>query len=76
VTTIPQRELRNQSGEVLRRAAAGEVFVVTVEGCPVARLSPLLRLTWVSRTTLEALIRDNPADPAFFDDLSPFSAAV
>lgn len=38
--TIPQRELRNHIGEVLRAAEAGETFTVTVRGRPVARLVP------------------------------------
>ena len=40
-TSIPQRELRNQAGKVLRRAEAGELFTVTVDGRPVAQLGPL-----------------------------------
>lgn len=40
-TTIPQRELRNQIGAILRRAEAGELFTVTVDGRPVAQLSAL-----------------------------------
>ncbi len=40
-TEIPQRELRNQAGSVLRRAEAGEIFTVTVDGRPVAQLGPL-----------------------------------
>ena len=39
-TTIPQRELRNRSGEILRRVQAGETFLVTTRGEPVAVLSP------------------------------------
>jgi prevent-host-death family protein len=39
--TISQRELRNNSGEVLRRVQAGESYVVTNHGRPVARLVPL-----------------------------------
>jgi prevent-host-death family protein len=31
-TTIPQRELRNQAGAVLRRAERGERFTITVDG--------------------------------------------
>lgn len=38
--TIPQRELRNNIGEILRAAEAGETFTVTVRGRPVARLGP------------------------------------
>jgi prevent-host-death family protein len=37
---IPQRELRNRVGEVLRAAEAGETFTITVRGRPVARLGP------------------------------------
>jgi prevent-host-death family protein len=35
------RELRNQVAAVVRRAAAGERVVVTVDGHPVAQLGPL-----------------------------------
>jgi prevent-host-death family protein len=35
------RELRNQVAAVVRRAAAGERVVVTVDGRPVAALGPL-----------------------------------
>ena len=37
---IPQRELRNNIGAVLRAAEAGETFTITVRGRPVARLGP------------------------------------
>lgn len=40
-TTIPQRDLRNDVSAVLRRVAAGEEFVVTVSGRPVAELRPI-----------------------------------
>lgn len=38
--TIPQRELRNNIGAILREAAAGATFTVTVRGRPMARLVP------------------------------------
>lgn len=38
--TIAQRELRNNISSVLRAAQAGETFMVTVHGRPVARLVP------------------------------------
>lgn len=35
---ISQRELRNESGKILRAVEAGEAFVITNRGRPVARL--------------------------------------
>ena len=42
--TISHRELRNNSGEVLRAVAAGETFIVTNNGEPVAELRPVRAL--------------------------------
>ncbi|MET3805219.1 prevent-host-death family protein [Nakamurella sp. UYEF19] len=39
-TTISQRELRNDSGLIMRRVEQGESFVVTRNGTPVADLVP------------------------------------
>ena len=39
-TTISQRELRNDSGEIMRRVERGESFSVTRNGTPVADLVP------------------------------------
>lgn len=57
VTTIPQKELRNQVGEVLRRVEAGERLIVTVSGRPVAEMSPVQRHRWVSGTALTRVWR-------------------
>jgi prevent-host-death family protein len=38
---IAQRELRNDNAEIIRRVEAGETFVVTRNGIPVAELRPL-----------------------------------
>lgn len=38
--TIPHRELRNDSSRVLARVQAGERFVITNRGLPVAVLTP------------------------------------
>ncbi len=38
---ISQRELRNDSGKIMRSVKKGESFIVTSNGEPVARLSPL-----------------------------------
>jgi prevent-host-death family protein len=39
--TIPQRELRNEIGAILREAEAGATFTITVRGRPVAQLGPV-----------------------------------
>jgi len=39
-TTISQRQLRNESGEIMRRIERGESFTVTRNGTPVADLVP------------------------------------
>jgi prevent-host-death family protein len=43
--TITQRELRNESGRILRAAEHGEAFIVTRNGTPVARLTPITEET-------------------------------
>lgn len=53
MATIPQKELRNNVGEVLRRAEAGEEFTVTVAGRPVARLGPVRPRQWVRGPALQ-----------------------
>jgi len=52
--TITQRELRNESGEIMRAVDAGETFVVTRNGVPAAELRPIERRRFVSTTILLA----------------------
>lgn len=40
-TSVPQRELRNHTADVLRRVERGERVRITVNGHPVAELGPL-----------------------------------
>jgi prevent-host-death family protein len=68
VTTIPQKELRNNVGAVLRRAEAGEEFTVTVAGRPVARLGPAVRRQWVKGAALAQIWR-TPAPKTLEHDL-------
>lgn len=69
MATIPQKELRNNVGEVLRRAEAGEELTVTVAGRPVARLGPARPRQWVSGTHLQ-LVWQTPAPQTLEDDLA------
>lgn len=57
---IAQRDLRNDSGAILRRVEAGEEFIVTRNGTPVARLAPAPRRRGVSRERLAAMFRGTP----------------
>jgi len=68
MATIPQKELRNHVGEVLRRAEAGEQFTITVSGRPVAQLGPVRTRQWVPAAQLADLWAV-PADPTLEDDL-------
>lgn len=55
--TIAQRELRNDNARVIEAVAAGETFVVTRNGEPVAELRPIQpgRRTFISRDEVAAL---------------------
>jgi len=57
---ITQRELRNDSGEVLRAVENGATFVVTRNGSEVARLSPVRRRPFVTREELKRAAADLP----------------
>jgi prevent-host-death family protein len=75
VATIPQKELRNQIGEVLRRAEAGEEFTITVSGRPVAQLGPIRTRRWVPSAQLADLWA-TPPDPTLEDDLRAFGSEL
>jgi prevent-host-death family protein len=59
--TITQRELRNDSGEIMRRLDHGETFIVTRNGTPVGELSPMRRHRFVSTDSVIAMFRNAPA---------------
>lgn len=58
---ITQRELRNESGKIMRELDEGESFIVTRRGVPVAELSPLRRHRFVPAETAAALFRSAPS---------------
>jgi prevent-host-death family protein len=75
VKVIPQKELRNNVGEVLRRAEAGEEFTVTVAGRPVARVGPTRPRQWVSGAELQRVWETAPPQ-SLAEDLEPFPGAL
>jgi len=73
--TIPQKQLRNDVGDVLRRAEAGEQFTITVAGRPVAELGPTSRRRWVGGPALRR-VWDTPAPQGLAEDLESFPGAL
>jgi len=62
--SITQRELRNDSGEIMRRLDQGESFIVTRNGVPVGELTPMRRHRFVTAASAVAIFRNAPAiDP-------------
>lgn len=57
---ISQRELRNDSGAVLRDVEAGETLVITRNGTPVAELRPLGPRRFVPRERLAQAAKTAP----------------
>lgn len=74
--TIPQRELRNNVGAVLREVASGESLRVTVRGRPVADLVPVsARRQGLSREDVVRILADAPLDAGFAADLDGAAGA-
>ena len=73
MTEVASRELRNNAAGLLRRAAAGEDIVITVNGKPTARLTALVEPSvprrWLPREELIDLLLHGQADPGLRDDL-------
>ncbi len=58
--TISQRELRNDSGAVMREVQQGATFRVTSRGAPIATLAPL-----ATATLDELIVREGTQDMTF-----------
>jgi len=58
--TITQRELRNESGEIMRQLDEGETFVVTRRGVPVGELVPIRRRRFATRGEIAAAFGGAP----------------
>lgn len=70
VSTIPQRELRNNVSSILHRAEKGERFTVTVNGRPVAEVGPIGAPRGPAEPArLAEILRDNPVDSGWREDL-------
>ncbi|MCB0978026.1 MAG: type II toxin-antitoxin system prevent-host-death family antitoxin [Acidimicrobiales bacterium] len=60
-TRISQRELRNDSGRIMRAVDAGQTFIVTRNGEPIGELRPIRRERFVRADIAMELFRSAPA---------------
>jgi prevent-host-death family protein len=57
---ITQRELRNDSGAIMRGVERGESYTITRNGTPIGKLIPLRRRTFVPRAQVMAAFATAP----------------
>lgn len=57
---ITQRELRNDSGAIMRGVERGESYLITRNGTPIGKLIPLRRRTFVPRAEVMAAFATAP----------------
>ena len=70
MSQVASRELRNQTRALLDRVQAGETITITVDGRPVALLSPVgRRPRWLARREFAETALAHQADPALSTDL-------
>jgi len=67
VKEINQRQLRNDSGQIMRGLDEGETYIVTRNGTPIGELTPLRRHRFVPTETAMATFRG--ADPVDYKRL-------
>jgi prevent-host-death family protein len=71
MTTVPSRDLRNRTRQVLDRVEAGEDVTITVDGRPVASLTRVSnQQRWISRDLLFEQLQRIQADSGLADDLA------
>lgn len=58
---ITQRELRNESGKIMRALDRGQSFVVTRNGVPVGELTPLRQRQFLAAEAVVAAFAGAPA---------------
>ncbi len=70
MSEIASRELRNNTRALLARVEAGEPVTITVDGRPVAVLTPATRRPrWLARAEFVRRIQSHQADAALATEL-------
>ena len=71
MATVPSRDLRNRTRQLLDRVEAGEDVTITVDGRPVARVTRVSHQPrWIARELLFEQLRRIQADACLADDLA------
>ena len=74
MSVVASRELRNQTRALLDRVANGERITITVQGRPVAELTPVAdRQTWMSRERFVSQVLAFQADAGLSAELNELS---
>ena len=68
MVTVGSQELHRNTAAVLERVAGGEALTITIDGEPVATLSPVAAAPRYP-TTAEFFAQLVPADPAMLHDI-------
>jgi antitoxin (DNA-binding transcriptional repressor) of toxin-antitoxin stability system len=58
--TISQRDLRNDNAAIMRALGEGDSFVITRNGVPVGRLTPIGRRTFIPTDELKEIFAHSP----------------
>ncbi len=72
MSTVASRDLRNHTADVLRQVADGTPVTITVNGVPVAEISPIrsARRQFLSRADLIEIMTQRQADAGLRHDLA------
>jgi prevent-host-death family protein len=78
MATVASRDLRNHTADVLRQVAGGAIVTVTVNGRPVAEISPVSasRRPSIPRRELIGIVVRQQADPGLRADLAALAGAT
>ena len=76
MATVASRDLRNHTAEILRKVADGDRVTITVNGTPVAELTPVTtaRRPSMPRRELAVVLARYQADAGLRDDLAALTA--
>lgn len=72
MSTVAARDLRNHTADVLRQVSGGTTVTITVNGLPVAEISPVrsARRQFLTKADLIEVVTTCQTDPGLREDLA------